>query len=167
MLLRSASFLQFPHGATARASRRTRLPCQSLRIERLRGVKSRTAWWTLTGKPATIAVLIGIDETSIFVASLQVDGIEQLDRSLLMAPRSIAGQPFSEYNVAVDRDAILAQYFEKGFPTPPSSGVQARRPPNTVDLRYTVAEGQAQFVREWSPQVCAPRAPAWSTAVSL
>ena len=29
---------------------------------------------------------------------------------------STEGQPFSEFNVAVDRDSILARYFESGFP---------------------------------------------------
>ena len=54
---------------------------------------------------------------SILVNSIQVDGMEKLDKARLLAKLSSAeGQPFSEFNVAVDRDTILAEYFENGFP---------------------------------------------------
>ena len=62
---------------------------------------------------------------------------------------SCDGQPFSEFNVAVDRDTILAQYFDKGFPNATfewSSKPAAE--PNRVDLRFAIHEGQQQFVRQ-------------------
>jgi outer membrane protein insertion porin family len=49
----------------------------------------------------------------------------------------------------VDRDAILGQYFDKGFPNATfewSSKPGAQ--PNSVDLRYAITEGPAQFVRQ-------------------
>ena len=52
-----------------------------------------------------------------FISDLKVEGIEHLDKEEVLARlSSVAGQPFSEFNVAVDRDTILAQYFENGFP---------------------------------------------------
>ena len=40
-----------------------------------------------------------------------------LDKSRILSKlASSEGQPFSEFNVAVDRDTILAQYFDNGFP---------------------------------------------------
>ena len=70
------------------------------------------------GKPGNIAVVLDVEEgPQQFIHSLQVEGIERLSRDqILPLLSSVAGQPFSEFNVAVDRDTILAQYFEKGFP---------------------------------------------------
>ena len=65
-------------------------------------------------------------------------------RAILAALSSVAGQPFSEFNVAVDRDTILAQYFEKGFRNATfewSSKPAAE--PNRVDLHYVVHEGSS------------------------
>ena len=50
--------------------------------------------------------------------------------------------------MAVDRDTILAQYFENGFPNATfewNSTPAASR--NQIDLRYVVREGRQQFVR--------------------
>ena len=67
---------------------------------------------------------------------------------MLDALSSVAGQPFSEYNVAVDRDTILAQYFESGFASATfewSSKPAARAQPRGPAL--PIHEGQQQFVR--------------------
>jgi outer membrane protein assembly complex protein YaeT len=154
LLLRTASFLQFPHGRySERLLSQDEASIVSLyQSNGFRDVKvAHRLVDPYQGKPDTIAVFIDIDEgPQSFVASLQVDGIEQLDKaSILGRLSSIAGQPFSEYNVATDRNVILAQYFEKGFPNATfewSSKPAAH--PNSVDLRYAVSEGQAQFVRE-------------------
>ncbi len=51
------------------------------------------------------------------VASLSIDGIHAFKESELLAViGSIPGQPYSEANVATDRDNILAKYFNEGFP---------------------------------------------------
>ena len=103
------------------------------------------------GKIGDIAVFIKIEEgPQYFVNSLQVDGIEQLDKNQILSTlSSAAGQPFSEFNIAVDRDTILARYFESGFPNVTfewSSRPAAQ--PNRVDVRYVISEGNRQFVRE-------------------
>jgi len=50
----------------------------------------------------------------------------------------------------VDRDAILARYFEGGFPkaTFEWSSKPAAEDPHRVDLVFRITEGQQQFVRE-------------------
>ena len=72
-----------------------------------------------------------------------MDGIEHLDKAEISALlSSVANQPFSEFNVAVDRDAILAQYFQNGFPN--ATFEWSSKPaaaPNRIDLRYTIQEG--------------------------
>ena len=80
-----------------------------------------------------------------------VDGVERLDRKdLLSRLSSVAGQPFSEFSVAVDRDTILAQYFTRGFPNATFEWNSQPSPgnPNHMDVQYVVQEGQQQFVRQ-------------------
>src|SRR5205823_3819112 len=64
------------------------------------------------------AVLFRVKEgPQYFVNKVQVDGVASLDRETLLRSLSSAeGQPFSEFNVAVDRDTIQTKYFESGFP---------------------------------------------------
>ncbi len=103
------------------------------------------------GKADSIAVVIDVEEgPQQVIHSLQVDGIERLHRDqILTLLSSVAGQPFSEFNVAVDRDTILAQYFEKGFPRATFEwNYTAAAEPNQVDLHYVVHEGGQQFVRQ-------------------
>ncbi len=59
------------------------------------------------------------------------------------------GQVFSEFNIAADRETIIRQYEENGFPNATfewSSKPGTR--PHTFDLTFVINEGQQQFVRE-------------------
>jgi outer membrane protein assembly complex protein YaeT len=103
------------------------------------------------GKPGDMAVFIQIDEgPQYFVDRLVVEGMSPTDQAAIMAKLSSnAGQPFSEFNIAVDRDSILSEYFRKGFPSATfewSSEAAAR--PYRVDLRYVVSQGRPEFVRD-------------------
>ena len=72
-----------------------------------------------SGKTGDIAVFLTIDGRAAVLRRGACSGGHRADWTRPPSWRvlsSIAGQPFSEYNVAVDRDAILAQYFENGFP---------------------------------------------------
>ena len=79
-----------------------------------------------------------------------MQGAAKLDKAQLLSQlSSVEGQPFSEYNVAVDRDSILQQYSARGFPnatfewsSKPSSDA------HQTDLTYVIHEGQQEFVRE-------------------
>ena len=154
MYLHTASFLQFPHGRYSESlARRDRDAIGNLyQSNGFLAVKvnSRTQN-DYRGKPGELAVFLEIQEgPQSFVSSLQVDGLEHLDRSQVLGLlSSIKGQPFSEYSVAVDRDTILAQYFDKGFSDATFEwSSQPAAEPNRVDLRYIIHEGQQKFVRQ-------------------
>jgi outer membrane protein insertion porin family len=154
MFLQTANLLQFPHGRFS--GNLLRRDIQSIRnlyeSNGFRDVKvtSETRDDYL-GKPGDIAVFLHIEEgPQYLVNSVRIDGIEKMDRQKILSQLTSAeGQPFSEFNVAVDRDAILARYFEQGFPkvTFEWSSKPAAEP-HRVDLVFKIVEGQQQFVRE-------------------
>ncbi len=103
------------------------------------------------GRVGDIAVFVMIQEgPQWFVSKLDVAGVGQLDASrILTTLSSVEGQPFSEFSVAADRDTILAYYFNNGFPNASFEWSSAPGPePHHVNLRFVVAEGRRQFVRD-------------------
>ena len=70
------------------------------------------------GKHNQIAVLFHINEGRQWVVSdLQVEGVNRLDMDLVRTRLSLGtGQPYSDVNVASDRNAILTLYSLHGFP---------------------------------------------------
>jgi outer membrane protein insertion porin family len=103
------------------------------------------------GKVGDIAVFVIIEEgPQWFVSKLTVTGIKQLDATgILPTLSSSEGQPFSEFNVASDRDAILANYYTNGFPNVSFEWSSKPGPkPNQVDLQFTINEGRRQLVRD-------------------
>jgi outer membrane protein assembly factor BamA len=154
MFLQTASFLQFPHG-------RYSGNLLARDIDSIKNLYASNGFQdtkvtsrvedNFHAKTGEIAVFLTIDEgPQRFVGTVQMEGVEKLDKErLLSVLSSSAGQPFSEFNVAVDRDTILARYFESGFPNATfewSSKPAAE--PNRVDLFFKISEGQQQFVRE-------------------
>ena len=107
------------------------------------------------GKAGDIAVTVKIAEgPQYLVSNLDVEGAGKLNISSVLPTLSSAkDQPFSEFNVASDRDAILNYYFENGYPNAnfeysTSPGVSSNGKPNLVNLRFKVTEGERQIVRE-------------------
>ncbi len=154
MFLRKASFLQFPHGRYSEnlVSRDQDTIRNLYQSNGFRDVEvTHHSQDDYQGKPGEIAVFIEIKEgAQYFIDSLQVTGIEKMDQKQVLANlASLQGQPFSEFNVAVDRDTILAKYFEKGFAgaTFEWSSKPAAQP-NRVELSYVIHEGVQQFVRQ-------------------
>ena len=154
MFLQTASFLQFPHG-------RYSGNLLARDIDSIKNLYASNGYQdtkvvsrvedNYRGKTGDIAVFLQVDEgPQRLVGKVQVDGVEKLDKARLIAKLSSSeGQPFSEFNVAVDRDTILAQYFENGFPQ--AKFEWSSKPaalPNRVDLFFKIDEGQQQFVRE-------------------
>jgi outer membrane protein assembly complex protein YaeT len=154
MYLRKTSFLQFPHGRySENLLRRDEDSIKNLyQSNGFRDVKvSHRIVDNYKGKSSDLAIFIEIEEGPQYLINyLQIDGIERLSvpkiRTLLS---SVEGQPFSEYNVAVDRDAILAQYFDNGFPNATFEwSWQPASKPYRVDLVYRISEGNQEFVRQ-------------------
>lgn len=102
------------------------------------------------GRTGNIAILVAITEgPQWFVSKLDTEGVASNDLdALLILVHSTAGQPYSDLDIALDREAILDHYFNQGYPgatfefTATPSG-QPRR----VDLKYVVASGPREFVR--------------------
>jgi len=102
-------------------------------------------------KPGHLAVFISIQEgAQYFIHNLDVQGIVKLDKAQLLSQlSSVEGQPFSEYNVAIDRDSILQQYSTRGFPN--ATFEWSSKPASDahqIDLTYVIHEGQQEFVRD-------------------
>jgi outer membrane protein assembly complex protein YaeT len=103
------------------------------------------------GKNGDVAAFFTIDEgPQQRVAVLRVEGATKLDLSRTMASLSSqAGQVFSEFNIASDRETIVQQYGSAGF-----AGVTFEweatpgTAPNTVDLKFVIGEGEQQTVRD-------------------
>jgi outer membrane protein insertion porin family len=67
------------------------------------------------------------------VASLSIEGIHAFkEEDLLGVVGSLPGQPYSDANVATDRDSILALYFNQGFPEATFTSTAERAPLSEV-----------------------------------
>jgi outer membrane protein insertion porin family len=82
------------------------------------------------------------------VAALHVEGNSALSsKELLSVIGTSAGQPYSEFNVAGDRDNILALYYDQGFPEARFTSQVEQVPPAKpgeapeVNLTYSIVEG--------------------------
>jgi outer membrane protein insertion porin family len=155
MFLQTANLLQFPHGRySGNLLKRDQDTIRNLyQSNGFRDVEvTAEANDDFGGKPGNIAVTFHIEEgPQYLVNSVELEGVEKLGReSLLARLSSTPGQPFSEFNVAVDRDAILARYFESGFPkvTFEWNSKPAAADAHRVDLVFKITEGRQQFVRE-------------------
>jgi outer membrane protein assembly complex protein YaeT len=103
------------------------------------------------GKADDIAVTMKIEEgPQWFVGKLTVLGVSQfkledITRSLASAP----GQPFSEVNIASDREYMLTYYYGHGFPGAKFNATwQESSNPHHVNAVYMVTEGDRQYVRD-------------------
>ncbi len=154
MFLQKASFLQFPHGRYSE-SLLSRDEDSIVNLYQSNGFRDVRVTHRLEdnyrGQAGDMAVSLSIDEgPQYFVNSLEVEGIHRLDQAAILSLLNCTqDQPFSEFNVAVDRDTILAQYFDNGFPN--ATFEWSSKPagkPNRVDLRFTVGEGKEESVKE-------------------
>lgn len=102
------------------------------------------------GKTGQILVTFSIKEgPHWFVTKLEIEGAPPEDlphlRSVL---QSTGGEPFSEVNVAADRDTILGYYYNNGYPNATFDWTQTPDvAPNHVSLRYVIKLGKREYVR--------------------
>jgi outer membrane protein assembly complex protein YaeT len=102
------------------------------------------------GKTGEVGVTINIDEGPQWtVDDVTIKGIVEGDREALeQGLASLAGQPFSEVNMATDRSVILTWYYSRGFPNATFSAAWQLAGPNHVNVLYTINEGERQYVRD-------------------
>jgi outer membrane protein insertion porin family len=100
------------------------------------------------GSAGLITVTVQIDEgQQWFVDDLEVHGVTQLSIGELPVSAAAAGQPFSEVNLANDRDAILTYYYTRGFPKATFNASWQPISPGHVHVVYNIVEGDREFVR--------------------
>lgn len=102
------------------------------------------------GVSGRMRVVVHIREgPQTLVQALTIRGNEHVSmQELLGLVNTTEGQPWSDFNVAGDRDAIMNFYFNRGFPEVslvPVSIPVAGDPPR-MDVAYTIREGQQVFV---------------------
>ena len=96
-----------------------------------------------------LAVHIQIEEgPQTLVGAFQIVGNQKIDAKAFPELNISAGQPYSEQNLANDRESILSYYFNHGFSnatlditTKPSPSQSDRE-----DVTYTIQEGEQFFV---------------------
>lgn len=154
MYLQPASFLRFHHGRYSRqfVEKDATAVRDLYRSNGFRDVKvTARDVDDYRGKKQEIAVFFHIDEgPQWFVASLQMSGVSPEDEEYLRSIlHSTEGQPYSDLNVATDRDNILNYYYNNGYPNANFDfTAQPGAKPQQVDLRFVVTPGKRQFVRD-------------------
>jgi outer membrane protein assembly complex protein YaeT len=102
------------------------------------------------GKAGSIAVSVNVEEGPLWmVARQELAGVSpDLQPAIEQLLSSAPGQPFSESNLAVDRDNVLNYYYNRGFPDAAVDWVVSpAAEPNQVNVRFQITEGERQFVR--------------------
>ncbi|MGA8597290.1 MAG: POTRA domain-containing protein [Bryobacteraceae bacterium] len=103
------------------------------------------------GKRNQLAVFIHIAEgPQTLVSNVSIEGLSNADERYVAALlRSVPGQPFSEENVAVDRDDVLNYLYDDGYlnATFDYESSPAERP-DRVNLHFIVHQGPRKFVRD-------------------
>ncbi len=94
------------------------------------------------------------------VASLAIDGIHAFkEKELLAVVGSVPGQPYSDANVATDRDNILAKYFNEGYPEATFTSTAERvsgKGKEATDTGKTEAQERERNVSESPAQQALP-----------
>ena len=102
------------------------------------------------GKSGRVAVFIKIEEgPQTLVSSLSITGNSVITEDQLRPLLTTSeGQPYSETNIAQDRDSVLNYYFNRGFPEAVFSWVAKPVPgdPTREVVGYTIQEGRQVFV---------------------
>ncbi len=97
-----------------------------------------------------LAVILQVKEgPQWFVNQLTIEGAPANDLPYLQSVlQSTSGEPFSEANVAADRDSILSYYYNNGYPDAAFDWSQAPAASEYhVNITYTITPGKREYVR--------------------
>ena len=154
MLLRTATYPRFPRG-------RYSLQYLERDLDAIRDLYRSNGFREIDfvtrqeddfqGKVGQIGLSIQLNEgPQSFVSALNLKGVEDRDRSYFRGVlHSTEGQPFSDLNIATDRDTILGYFFDQGYP---NAALDYESLPSDdahrVNVTFTVKRGDRQFVRD-------------------
>jgi outer membrane protein insertion porin family len=103
------------------------------------------------GRQGHIGIFVEITEgAQWFVSKLQFQGVsEEYQSALRLILHSTEGQPYSDLNIATDRDNVLDYYYNNGYPEAKFDFVSTpAADPNHEDLTFIVAPGRRVYVRD-------------------
>jgi outer membrane protein insertion porin family len=100
------------------------------------------------GHPNQLAVSLRVEEgAQTLVSALHIEGNQTIAADKYPPLNIQTGQPFSQTNIASDRDIILNYYLNSGFPNATFEAAANPAPvPNRMDVTYTIHEGEQVFV---------------------
>jgi outer membrane protein assembly complex protein YaeT len=101
------------------------------------------------GQENLLVVKVTVNEgPQTVVGALHIVGNANIPEDEFPALNTAPGQPFSESNVASDRDIVLNHYFNRGFPNASFEASAKPSPdqPNHMDVTFTLHEGDQVFV---------------------
>ena len=100
------------------------------------------------GQPERLVATVQIDEgQQWFVDDFAIHGVTQFKETELPNFAAAKGQPFSEVNLANDRDTLLTYYYTHGFPKATFNAGWQEIMPGHVRVEYTITEEDREFVR--------------------
>ncbi len=103
------------------------------------------------GKANSLAAAFTVYEGKQWtVSKVQIEGPAQLDVSQLVDRlASGAGQPYSDVNIATDRNHIIDYYYRNGFTNATFAYAALPGPtPQSVILIYRIREGRREYIRD-------------------
>ncbi len=151
MFLQPAGFLILRHGRYSEAFRR-RDEESIANLYKSNGFRDVKVTSEVTrdvgGKAGSIAVTVHIDEGRQWIVDdLAIHGVTQFKRADLPSLASSDGQPFSEVNIANDRETILTFYYTRGFPKATFSASWRTVASGHASVVYNITEGSREYVR--------------------
>ncbi len=102
------------------------------------------------GKNGELGVVLEVKEgPQWLIGKLDLVGVPENDLKYLTARlQSNVDEPYSEANIAADRDMILSYYYNNGYPDATFDWTQTPgEGANRVDLKYTLRPGKRVYVR--------------------
>lgn len=155
MYVRPASFPQFRHGRYSEAllARDVEAIESLYRANGFRDVEVRSqVEHGIRGDHTLMAAHLTVKEgPQWLVAGLSLDGATEKNRGpVLEMVQEQEGQPFSEANIALDRDNVLEYYYNHGYvsATFDYSYAPAKKP-NQMVVTYHIVEGAQRFLRQF------------------
>lgn len=148
------SFPRFPYGRYSSATLNGDL--QAIRdLYRTNGFRDVKVDYSVKdnyrGKINALSLTISIDEgPQSFVSEVTIEGMPKADLEYVSSRLTSAkGQPYSEANVAADRDYILNYFYNAGYPNATFDYyLDSVSIPNRVKLRFKLNLGKREYVRQ-------------------
>ncbi len=113
-------------------------------------VTARTQDNYLGKRDQLVAFITIVEGSQSRVADLRIEGVPSSRLPSLRSLLALAeGQPFSQSSVASDRENLLNQFYNDGYPNAAFEySVEPAAAPEAVNVRYVLTLGQRKFVRD-------------------